>query len=92
MPAAFGLVHVMGGHKNGDVLRHQFVEQIPKCATRNGVYAGRWFVQKDDLWPVQNGRAEGQLLSPAAGQFTGEAGLAAQQPRHFQCQLYALCQ
>src|SRR5262245_29006247 len=44
--AAFCFVHVMRSDKKRDPMRGKFEEQIPQLATRHGIDARRWLIEK----------------------------------------------
>ena len=70
--AAFGLVHVVGGHQGGDALIDQAMQVFPKVTAGLRVDASGGFIQEQELGLVQQTCGECQALFPATRQRAGE--------------------
>ncbi len=74
LAAALGLVHVVGGDEEGDVLRREVEEEVPQLAAGDRIDAGRGLVEKEDARPVHHGGGERQALLPTARELAGQPG------------------
>src|SRR5438477_5512863 len=69
--AALGFVHVVSGDKEGDAVAGKLEQQVPELPARDGIDAGRRFVEKQQLRLVEHGAAQRQTLFPPAGKLGG---------------------
>ena len=70
--AAFGLVHKVGGEKDGHaLLARQFDQQPPEVIAGRRIDPGRGFVEDQHLRLMQHRHRQGQALTHAQGQLAG---------------------
>src|SRR5688572_1868166 len=67
MRAAFGFIHIVGGHKKRNAAAREFKKQIPEFTSCNGVNPRGGFVEKQDAGFVNQRATHGQALPPSAG-------------------------
>src|SRR4029077_6740031 len=82
--AALGFVHVMRGDEHGQALRGQTMDFFPEIAARLRVDACCWFVEKEELRPVDKTGGECETLFPPAGKLAGQLGFASLKPESVQ--------
>ena len=63
--AVFGLVHVVGGHENGDAALGGCVDELPELAARGGVHTAGGLVQKHNVGLVEDADGKSELLLPS---------------------------
>src|SRR2546421_7618346 len=64
----FGLVHVMRGQHDGPSFGPNRFRQLPQVASSLRIEAGRGFVEKEDLWLVDERRRNAEALLLPAGE------------------------
>ncbi len=79
--AAFGLVHVVGGHKHRHPLARQLMDLVPELAPRLGVDAGGGLIEQQKSWRMHDAGRQRQALLPAARQRAGKLVAAGGQPQ-----------
>src|ERR1035437_4179475 len=88
--AVLGLIHVVGGHKGGDPLAGEFVNQIPELTPADRIHSRGRLVKKDDGRLVQNGASKCEALFPATGEDTRAGMAAVLKTSHLDYPLFAL--
>src|SRR5687767_9445026 len=78
---AFGLVHVMSGHEDGQPAGGAAMQFVPEFATGSWVDAGGRLVEKQKLRAMHKGSGERQALLPAAGKRAGKLVLQMSEPQ-----------
>src|SRR5579863_7222029 len=82
--AVLGFIHIMRADEDGVSGGGKLVDQVPKCASSNGVDTRGGFVEKQDRRLVQNGASQSEPLLPAAGKQMRQSGAALFDAGHFQ--------
>ena len=70
--APFGLVEISGGPKHADAFADQILYHVPQFAPRHRVDADAGLVEQQQLWLLQQGAGEAELLLHAAGELAGQ--------------------
>ena len=64
--AILGFVHVVCCHKNGYSFAGEFVDQVPKPASADGVHSRSWLVEENDGRLMEDRASQSQSLLPTA--------------------------
>ena len=70
--AVLGLIHVMGGDKNGDAFSGGLIDQFPELPAGGRINASGRFVKEDKAGAVEDGCGKGQPLLPSQRKFGNE--------------------
>ena len=66
-----GFLHIVGGEENSHSFIPEFLQQLMDLAGSGRIQTACRFVEKENLWPVENGSCQNQPLSLSPGESGG---------------------